>query len=46
MANLKSRARDEVSFKESVIAKAGDEASRLRVQLGLEQEKLSNAEVS
>ncbi|CAM9471127.1 unnamed protein product, partial [Ectocarpus sp. 8 AP-2014] len=41
---LSSRARDEVSLKESEIAKAGEEASRLRVQLGLEQEKLSNAE--
>ncbi|CAM9245340.1 unnamed protein product [Ectocarpus sp. 12 AP-2014] len=41
---LSSRARDEVSFKESEIAKAGEEASRLRVQLSLEQEKLSNAE--
>ncbi|CAM9910956.1 unnamed protein product [Ectocarpus sp. 6 AP-2014] len=41
---LSSRARDEVSFKESEIAKAGEEASRLRMQLGLEQEKRSNAE--
>ncbi|CAM9413844.1 unnamed protein product [Ectocarpus sp. 4 AP-2014] len=41
---LSSRARDEVSFKKSEIAKAGEEASRLRVQLGLKQEKLSNAE--
>ncbi|CAM9341411.1 unnamed protein product [Ectocarpus fasciculatus] len=41
---LSSRARDEILLKESEIAKAWEETSRLRLQLGLEQEKLSNAE--
>lgn len=39
------RAREDISSKEAEAAKAAEEASRLRLQLGLEQQKFTDAEV-
>ena len=41
-----SRAREEVTSKELEAAKAAEETNRVRLQLGLEQQKVTDAEVS
>lgn len=44
--SISRRAREEVTSKESEAARAAEETNRLRLQLGLEQQKVNDAEVS